>query len=63
MCGLQEHFGSIGCYGVFASHLFELFELPMKVGNLVTVFIKLDEFCTKDDELFLFELFLFEMMI
>jgi hypothetical protein len=29
-----EHFGAIGCYGVFASHLFELFELPMEVSNL-----------------------------
>jgi DNA mismatch repair ATPase MutS/predicted GIY-YIG superfamily endonuclease len=31
---ILEHFGSIGCYGVFASHLFELFELPIEVGNL-----------------------------
>eukprot|EP01043_Picozoa_sp_COSAG02_P040722 COSAG02_NODE_3316_length_6950_cov_37.603999_1_plen_689_part_00 len=31
---ILEHFSSIGCYGVFASHLFELFELPIEVGNL-----------------------------
>jgi hypothetical protein len=31
---ILEHFGAIGCYGVFASHLFELFELPMEVSNL-----------------------------
>lgn len=31
---ILEHFGAIGCYGVFASHLFELFELPIEVGNL-----------------------------
>ena len=31
---ILEHFSSIGCYGVFASHLFELFELPMEAANL-----------------------------
>ena len=31
---ILEHFGRIGCVGIFASHLFELFELPMKATNL-----------------------------
>ena len=37
---LLEHFAQLGCTGIFASHLFELFELPLQPQLMQRVQLK-----------------------